>query len=222
MRDPYRDRYYPTMENPDWHRVAVGDLWDAIGRLQFDFLVSEGLEQRHRLLDVGCGALRGGVHFVRYLDPGHYVGTDKSTALLNAGWDELVDAGLEFREATLVLDDGFHLSGIGAQFDFALAQSLFTHIPPADVARCIRAVASVLVPGGRFYATFLDAPDGVEAMDRIDPPTGLPFVSRLDADPYHQSREWFERLCVDLPLRMEHIGEWGHPRNQQMLCFTRA
>ena len=32
------------------------------------------------LIDIGCGALRGGVHFVRHLDPGHYFGMDSEPA----------------------------------------------------------------------------------------------------------------------------------------------
>ena len=59
------------------HRELVGGLWEELGVLQFEFLVKRGLKPHHRLLDVGCGALRGGVHFVRYLDPGCYHGIDR-------------------------------------------------------------------------------------------------------------------------------------------------
>jgi hypothetical protein len=63
---------------PLWHRKAVGGLWDEIGRLQFDYFVSQGLVPHHRLLDLGCGSLRGGVHFIAYLDPDRYSGVDRS------------------------------------------------------------------------------------------------------------------------------------------------
>jgi hypothetical protein len=36
-----------------WHRTAVGGLWDELGRLQFDYLVREGLQRNNSLLDVG-------------------------------------------------------------------------------------------------------------------------------------------------------------------------
>lgn len=42
------------------HRELVGGMWDEIGTLQFVFLRDHGLEPSQRLLDVGCGALRGG------------------------------------------------------------------------------------------------------------------------------------------------------------------
>src|SRR5947209_178803 len=49
------------------HRTFVGGEWDTIGKLQFDFIVRQGLEPRHVLLDIGCGALRGGRFFIEYL-----------------------------------------------------------------------------------------------------------------------------------------------------------
>lgn len=60
-------------------------MWDELGKLQFDLLVQQGLKPQHFLLDVGCGSLRGGVHFIRYLEPGHYFGVDESRELLDAG-----------------------------------------------------------------------------------------------------------------------------------------
>jgi hypothetical protein len=67
------------------HREYVGGLWDEMGELQFDFLVEQGLMPSDVLLDVGCGSLRGGVHFIRYLEPGNYLGMEKEQELLQLG-----------------------------------------------------------------------------------------------------------------------------------------
>src|SRR5277367_14092 len=58
------------------HRQFVGGMWDEIGALQFEFLKKEGLLPRHCLIDIGCGCMRGGVHFAQYLDKGKYHGID--------------------------------------------------------------------------------------------------------------------------------------------------
>ena len=52
------------------HREMVGGMWEEMGRLQLEFLQREGLTPEATLLDVGCGCLRAGVHFVRFLEPG--------------------------------------------------------------------------------------------------------------------------------------------------------
>ncbi len=50
-----------------WSGKAVGGMWDKVGVLQFDFLMKQGLQSHYALLDVGCGSLRGGIHFIKYL-----------------------------------------------------------------------------------------------------------------------------------------------------------
>jgi SAM-dependent methyltransferase len=41
-----------------------------------------------------------------------------------------------------------------AQFDFVFLTSVFTHMPPAEVAQYVAEIARVLKPGGRIFATF--------------------------------------------------------------------
>ena len=52
------------------------DHWDDVGRMQFEFLLREGLQHHHHLLDVGCGSFRGGRFVIDYLQEGHYFETD--------------------------------------------------------------------------------------------------------------------------------------------------
>src|SRR5438128_11168021 len=84
------------------HRQQVGGLWEKIGELQFRFLVDEGLAPQHHLLDVGCGSLRGGVHFIKYLESTNYYGIDKNSDLLAAGREELERAELTDKRPTLL------------------------------------------------------------------------------------------------------------------------
>jgi len=81
------------------HRQRIGDMWDEIGQLQFNFLVEQGLLPYHTLLDVGCGCLRGGVYFVPYLENGHYFGMDINESLIEAGRIELEKINAQRKEA---------------------------------------------------------------------------------------------------------------------------
>ena len=73
----------------DQHREFVGSFWDEIGILQFEFLVKNGLKPHHQVLDLGCGALRGGVHIIKYLNKHCYTGLDANSSLLRAAKKEL-------------------------------------------------------------------------------------------------------------------------------------
>jgi SAM-dependent methyltransferase len=201
------------------HRSQVGGRWDEIGRLQFDFIVSQGLSSRDALLDVGCGSLRGGIHFVKYLERGGYYGLDINERLLGAGREELARAGLDPENATLICDDAFRFSRFGRTFRWALAQSVFTHLPLNTIVRCLSEIEPVLEPGGRFYATFFENTGRRLSSSDIEEPDG--FVAHLDSDPFFYDPDVF-RWCVEgSTLHCELIGDWHHPRNQKMLLFTK-
>ena len=86
-RDPYERELAECEIDAGVHRDYVGGRWEELGRLQFRYLCSQGLLPHHRLMDIGCGSLRGGVHFAHYLDPGGYYGVDRNASLLKAGLD---------------------------------------------------------------------------------------------------------------------------------------
>lgn len=200
------------------HRRFVGDLWEEIGRLQFRFLQRQGLKPHHRLLDVGCGALRGGISFVNYLDEGNYYGLDVNASLIEAGKMELERRGLSDKRPNLLVNDAFEVGRFGAAFDYALAVSLFTHLHLDQIARCLVRCGEVLKPEGSFFATFFEAPKPLHLEPIRHQPGDV--VTNYDADPFHQAPPEFEWLAEHAGLSTEYVGEWGHPRAQRMLRFS--
>lgn len=201
------------------HRAVVGGLWEQMGEKQFEYLVEQGLQPDHHFLDVGCGSLRGGIHFARYLEPGHYCGLDIQQQLLDAGREELDAAGIDPASASLIQDDAFRFGRFEQQFDFALAQSVFTHIPLNTIMRCLAEIEPVLKPGGRFYATFFQHPGprlNTEPLRQSKTVTTHP-----DADPFHYDPDVFRWAVDGSTLDVNVVGDWDHPRNQQMMVFTK-
>ena len=119
------------------HRAKVGGMWEKIGKLQFEFLKSQGLQPQDNLLDVGCGCLRGGLHYIEYLSTGHYSGIDINSSLLEAGRLEIKEAQLEHKQAQLILNDEFDLGLFDKKFEFMIAVSVFTHLPLNIIIRCL-------------------------------------------------------------------------------------
>lgn len=203
------------------HRESVGGAWDEIGRLQHGYLLATGLKPSSYLLDVGCGALRGGVHFVRYLEPGHYYGIDVNESLLRAALvKELPEAGLADRlppenlRATSRFECDF-----GVRFDTALAVSVFTHLPLNHIRLCLFQVAKVVAPGGRFFATYFPADPG-RAFDRpVRQKATRTFPER---DPYHYLPSDLAWAATSVARwEPKQVGDWGHPRGQHMIEFVR-
>jgi SAM-dependent methyltransferase len=206
------------------YKYEVGYLWDEIGRHQFDYLVGHGLQPSDYMLDVGCGSLRGGRHFIKYLEPGHYFGLDISDRLLNAGRKVIRKEGLEKRRPTLLRSDQFEFDRFEryGSFDVALAHSVFTHLPMNSVLFALLRVQHALRPGGRFFATFFENPSRANlapvSHKRTDGPD---FDTFFDRDPYHYDLSAFEWMVEGTVLEIEYLGDWRHPRGQRMLLFTR-
>jgi SAM-dependent methyltransferase len=209
--------------DPDWHRSTVrgnAAFWEELGRLQLDYLVDQGLEPSHYLLDVGCGPLRAGVHFIGYLEPGHYAGIDKrGDNLERARKVELPRLGLEAKQPLLLVDGDFAFRKLGQTFDYAIAQSVFTHLPLNTIMRCLVEMAQVLRPGGKFYATIYENPQGKSYLGDIQQSERV--VSHYDRDKYHYDVETLRLACVGTGLTFSYAGDWGHPDNQKMVVFTR-
>jgi SAM-dependent methyltransferase len=193
------------------HRRLVGGRWDQIGRIQLDFLVAEGLRPEHVLIDIGCGALRAGVHLIRYLEPGNYYGIDINPSLLRAGRWELAQAGLADRCASdkLRATDDFDCD-FGRLCDYALAQSLFTHISLSQIERCLERVAGVMKPGGRFFASY----NGLRPGRRLARPS--------TRDPFRHAYDDLAAAGAPGVWSTRYIADWGHPRGMRMIEYRRT
>lgn len=214
------DRLNARVEQGD-HRAVIGGMWDEMGQWQFDFCKARGLQPGHTLLDIGCGSLRGGIHFIRYLDAGHYVGVDRHKSLLDAGFEkEVVPAGLQSKVAPsqLVAAERFDLSAITQRFDMALAQSVFSHLSWNDIRLCLANTAARMKPGGKLYATYFEVPEDTPLSQRVD--RGYGIVSQFDANPYHYRFSDLQRAAAGLPILVKRLGDVGHPRGQYMVEFT--
>jgi SAM-dependent methyltransferase len=214
---------YRSLWNPDWHRGTVRGttaFWDELGKLQLDYLVEQGLRPEHYVLDVGCGPLRAGVHFIGYLEPGHYSGIDKrGDTLERARRIELPRYGVEDKDPQLLVNSAFEFSKLEQTFDYAIAQSVFTHLPVNTIVRCLVEMAKVLGPGGRFFATIYENAQGKTYLGEIQQSERV--VSYPDRDKYHYDLETLHCACRGTGLTLSYAGDWGHPDNQKMIVFTR-
>src|SRR5205807_88849 len=130
-----------------------GGMWEQIGRLQFDYLVSQGLRPHHYLCDVACGSLRAGIHFIRYLEKGHYLGIEKERLLIQVGiTKELGEQLYNSKQPRFVISSEFEFAEFPEHADMAFAQSLFTHLPPPWIEKCFRKLRQWISASGVFYA----------------------------------------------------------------------
>jgi SAM-dependent methyltransferase len=128
--------------------------FERFGLWQLDALKQIGLKPHHNLLDIGCGAMRLGLYAVPYLTEGHYCGVDAFSGYIELGHDLAQQAELAPRYQ-LELCDNFCFERFSRQFDFAIAQSVFTHLSITETRRCVAASKKVMRPGAMLLFTYL-------------------------------------------------------------------
>ena len=191
------------------HRDYVGGKWDEIGRLQLDFLKAQGLLPSHVFLDIACGALRGGVHFIHYLERTHYLGIEKEKSLVDAGIEkELGLAIYKQKKPEIIISDSFEFQKLTKAPDYALAHALFTHLVPDTIHLCMKNLRNFVRPGCRFYSTFLETSTGAQNPEASQDHT-LFYYTRLEMSAFGEKNGW----------QPHYIGDWKHPRKQVMIEY---
>jgi len=195
------------------HRAFVGgngSLWEEIAALQLEFLKHEGLKPNHKLIDIACGSLRAGRMFMEYLDAGNYFGLDKEIDLIIHGVAEELGIGLfTEKRPVFVVSDAFEFNNFHCCPDYAIAQSLLTHLTAVDIYQCFSSFRKLVATDCSFYATFFESETSFDNPNLSD---------ALDC--FFYTRDEMNMLANLAGWRMQYIGEWGHPRQQHMIKMT--
>ena len=184
------------------YRAYVGppEHYDLIAGLQFTLLFKAGLRETHKLLDLGCGSLRGGRLFIPYLRPGHYFGVEPNEWLVQEGIArELGMDVLRVKRPTFSTIADFDLAQLGERFDFALAQSIFSHTFGDLARKGLSGLRECLAEGGVLLATFFEREQTAEGSGWRYP-TNVPYT--WDA---------FSAIADEAGLAVRRL-EWPHPR----------
>ena len=185
------------------YRAYVGppEDYDLIAAMTFNLLTTLGLRQHHSLLDVGCGSLRIGRLLIPYLNRGKYFGVEPNNWLVEAGIEqELGKDVVQIKRPTFFFSASPEtVAQAKVSFDFALAQSIFSHCGLDLIRGWLSAVSRSLAQGGALVATFLsDQKDSKQ--------TGWVYPECVNYQP-----ETLGRAAAEVNLRFE-ILDWKHPR----------
>jgi SAM-dependent methyltransferase len=102
--------------------------WEKRGAFQLHLLRRMGLQEHHRLLDVGCGPLRAGTHFIRYLDGERYCGVDSNADFIRAARAIVVEDPVLCRKQPQLKEvSGFDGMPLDMDFDWMMAFSVLNH-----------------------------------------------------------------------------------------------
>ena len=192
------------------HRQMVGGKWEELGSLQFNFLKDRGLKPNDTLCDVACGSFRAGRLFIEYLEPGNYLGIDKQAELIREGREKEVGESLWIdKRPEIVLSDRFEFSKFSKQPNYAIANSLFTHLSSNDVKLCLSSLKEIAAPNCKFYATYFQTDVKVFHVH-----------SSHSSRRFEYTKSQMLKFGRSTGWRADYIGNWNHPAKQVLVCYT--
>ncbi|MCC9711765.1 class I SAM-dependent methyltransferase [Streptomyces sp. MNU76] len=188
------------------YRAWVGppEYYDRIGALQFTTLARMGLREHHKLLDVGCGSLRGGRLSIMYLRPGHYFGIEPTAWALEDGKRaHLGEELLAMKKPAFSNDADYTLTEFGETFDFILVHSVFAHAPAVQIRRCMQEARKVMGKQSVLLATYLESDE-----DHVGDEWVYPWVTEFRPETITQIVTEAGLKCVHLDLPHPFDQRW--------------
>lgn len=192
--------------------VGEVELAEMKRQFQIAFLKSRGLKPADKLLDLGCGTLRGGIPLIQYLDTGNYFGIEVRPGVLVEAKKELRENNLDYKIPTLLeqKDASSYLTDI--KFDFIWAFSVLIHMSDDILRNTMEFVSRHLADKGTFFANVnIGEEDNGEWQ-------GFPVVTRLLTF-YKQeaARCKLEVEAIGSLKSLGHISKKGRQDQQIML-----
>lgn len=112
--------------------------FSLIGRLYLITLLKIGLTPEAKVLDIGCGALRGGYWLIHFLNPGNYYGIEPNQEMVEVGKRILFSKEiLDYKSPAFDHNFDFNLSVFNVKFDFMIARSIWTHTSKAQICKIL-------------------------------------------------------------------------------------
>ncbi|TYG95842.1 hypothetical protein ES288_A11G300600v1 [Gossypium darwinii] len=183
------------------HHSNYGEPW-AGGRDVFEFLAeSSRLTANSRVLEIGCGTLRVGLHFIRYLKPEHFHCLERDELSLMAAFRyELPSQGLLHKRPLIVCGEDMDFAKFGSDvmYDLIYASAVFLHMPDKLVWVGLERLVSRLKPyDGRIFVShnikFCSRLGGDECTKRLGS-LGLEYLGKHSHDSllFNHYEIWFE------------------------------
>tara|TARA_B110000438_G_scaffold224736_1_gene218619 strand:+ start:2239 stop:2919 length:681 start_codon:yes stop_codon:yes gene_type:complete len=108
------------------------------GENQLFVLTHFGLEPSSKVLDIGCGCLRGGRWLIPFLNPKCYFGLEPNIEMLEVGKTIVVDSEtMDEKKPIFHSNANFDFGIFDTSFDYLIARSIWTHSSKKQIEKML-------------------------------------------------------------------------------------
>jgi Sulfotransferase family len=182
------------------------DDFEAVGRLQLTTLLREGLYPDSKVLDIGCGCLRGGYWLIHFLNPDCYYGIEPNKMMLDRGVSCLLEDGLVGAKRPRFDNNAeFDSSVFGVVFNFFVARSIWTHASKRQIQQMLDSFVRDTTPSASFLTSYLRT-NWLRKDYRGSDWIGRSHEADVPGLVYHDFR-WIQRECRQRGLSVGELKE---------------
>jgi SAM-dependent methyltransferase len=133
--------------------IGLRKEWNNRGAFQYNFMEAIGLKSNHKLLDIGCGPLRAGTFFIRYLNKGNYFGFDYNKDFIKAAKYIInTKPSLASKNPTVSVQQNFNLISDKSDLcNYGIAFSVLNHCSDKEIRDFHQNIHKAMKLGGKIY-----------------------------------------------------------------------
>ncbi len=198
-------------------------LFEMAGRKTLMTLLEYGLLPDSKVLDMGCGCLRGGYWLIRFLEEGCYFGIEPNKTMLQNGIDVLLSPAITTNKQPVFNHNTEFDAGVFNQkFDYFLARSIWTHAAKSQIIQMLDSFVLNAKPGGIFLTSYLNATKAGEEYLGVDW-VGKSHESQAAGIVKH-SIEWVQKACEERGLDVSETtnGVFDLDNSQKWLVIKKV
>jgi hypothetical protein len=195
--------------------MFVGGLvkdFEKLGRVQLMLLLQEGVYPQSKVLDLGCGCLRGGYWLIHFLDPDGYCGIEPNHHMLRAGVEHLLEPEVRAVKRPRFDENAtFDATMFRERFDFVLARSIWSHASKAQIEQMLDTFVQVGAERAVFLTSYLPVRWGLMRDYTGSGWVGRSHESHRPGFVFHR-RQWVYTQCRQRGLGVTELKGWRYYR----------
>ena len=185
------------------------ERFECYGRLQLITLIRVGLNPASKLLDVGCGALRGGYWFIQLLNPGCYYGIEPNRTMLDGALRKILEPDMiSQKKPRFDHNSEFEFSVFGETFDYVVARSVWSHASKKQIKKMLDSFIQISHKDSIFLVSFFPAGFRWRVRKLLNPINWLNFKKNFYRSDY-LGDEWVGKSDLsNCPGIVAHRFDW--------------
>jgi cyclopropane fatty-acyl-phospholipid synthase-like methyltransferase len=197
------------------------DDFHEAGENQLIVLTHFGLEPSSKVLDIGCGCLRGGRWLIPSLNSKCYFGLEPNIEMLEVGKNIVVDSEtMDEKKPVFDSNSDFDFAVFDTTFDYVIARSIWTHSSKKQIEKMLDQFVRNSSDSAKFLTSYMKPRIPIFDDYKGDHWIGKSHESNQPGITRH-SFKWIEKTCNNRGLSVTNVDSDLNYRAQIWLLIEK-